>query len=477
MIKKLKEDKYFRNKVIIVVIFISLLSIFSFSYIYLDIGPDITYNKFPAFNSSDRVLIVSPHPDDESLANSGIIRAALEANATVLVVMMTNGDGTPINITDYTKKSNITNFSGTIGDYRHLETIQAMSELGLNQSSIIFLGYPDGGLRYLFGNNWDYDNLYKSNSSANDYDHSPYNFSYELNAPYCGANVDKNLEEILVRYKPTVIFYPDDGDEHPDHWATSAFIRYAGIKTNYSGKTFSYLVHKGSWPTPLSYNPKLKLEAPNDVLDLDGTWYALDLDNETEIRKEKAINDHATQVSLMKNYLMSFVRSNEIFADYPTIDIVKVNSSNFTDGMPASSFDDLKYDSQTSALLPSTDLAGAGFTYDDNNNAYILLKTSGDINRDLVYNYHLRIYNGTDFKRIDVEVVNGTAQYKLMANNSIESNQTIGVQKQGDILIVTIPGDLFRNVNRLMMSTTLKDADKNTVDDMSWRVFEFFTEF
>ena len=92
----------------------------------------------------------------------------------------------------------------------------------------------------------------------------------------------------------------------------------------------------------------------------------------------------------MKTYLLSFVRVNEIFADYPVINIIKVNNPDFSDGLPVSSYEDLKYDSQTSLLLPSADLAGAGFVYDDTN-AYILLKTSGDINRNLVYNYHLKL--------------------------------------------------------------------------------------
>lgn len=178
MIKRLTQNKYLRNKIIIVLVFVILISVLSSLYVYLDFSEDINYNQFPEISSADRILIVSPHPDDESLANSGIIRAALEANATVMVVMMTNGDATPINVSDYTQKQNISNFNGNIGDLRHLETIDAMNKLGLNQSSIIFLGYPDGALSYLFGSNWDYNNLYTGSNPANPFNHSPYNFTY-----------------------------------------------------------------------------------------------------------------------------------------------------------------------------------------------------------------------------------------------------------------------------------------------------------
>ncbi|MCE5213608.1 MAG: PIG-L family deacetylase, partial [Methanobacterium sp.] len=122
-------DKSSSGKTVIIMVFIILLSILSFLYFFYEENQNVTYQQFPQIQSSDRILIFSPHPDDESLANSGLIRAALEANATVMVVMMTNGDATPINMTDYAKKNNITNFNGTIGDYRRLETIEAMKSL------------------------------------------------------------------------------------------------------------------------------------------------------------------------------------------------------------------------------------------------------------------------------------------------------------------------------------------------------------
>src|SRR5690606_18073313 len=122
-------SKYNRNKIIIILIFIALMSFLIFLYFYLDETQNVEYGQFPQITSSDRILIVSPHPDDESLANSGLIRAALRANATVLVIMMTNGDATPINVTDYVQKTNRTDFNGSIGDLRHLETIEAMSQL------------------------------------------------------------------------------------------------------------------------------------------------------------------------------------------------------------------------------------------------------------------------------------------------------------------------------------------------------------
>lgn len=45
----------------------------------------------PVIGHSDRVLIVAPHPDDETIDNTGIIRYCIEKNIPVHVVIVTNG--------------------------------------------------------------------------------------------------------------------------------------------------------------------------------------------------------------------------------------------------------------------------------------------------------------------------------------------------------------------------------------------------
>lgn len=121
-------------------------------------------------------------------------------------------------------------------------------------------------------------------------------------------------------------------------------------------------------------------------------------------------------------------------------------------------------------------MAGAGIVYDDNY-VYLLLKTSGDINKNLIYDYHLRVYNGTDFKRVDIRVQDGKANYEIKANNSIKSNQTIDIEVQKKILVVKVPLNLFNNASLLMMSSAVRDSNKNKLDDMSWRVFRFPNDF
>lgn len=49
--------------------------------------------KLPPITSASRILVFSPHPDDEALGCAGLIRQAVTAGATVRVVLFTNGDG------------------------------------------------------------------------------------------------------------------------------------------------------------------------------------------------------------------------------------------------------------------------------------------------------------------------------------------------------------------------------------------------
>jgi hypothetical protein len=95
----------------------------------------------------------------------------------------------------------------------------------------------------------------------------------------------------------------------------------------------------------------------------------------------------------------------------------------------------LKYDSKTGALLPSTTLSSLGATYDDKY-VYLFLKTSGSMNQKLfTYDYYLRLYNGTNFDRLDITVHNGKANYDLMADNSIQSNEKILYETMNGYLV------------------------------------------
>lgn len=432
------------------------------------------YNNLAEIKSSDRIIIFSPHPDDETLANSAIIRNAVKKNATILIVMMTNGDAYPPEyLNAFLKSKNNTNYKGNIGELRHNEVLNAIKVLGLNESNIIFLGYPDSGLKELLLNNWDYNHLFKKSTGSNTFDHSPYVFSYEKNAPYCGANVAKNLDQIMDSFKPNIIFIPDDGDDHQDHWATSAFVRYVAVENGYNSDMYNFLVHKGiSWPDPFKYSPDDELLPPDEIFELDAKWMKASLNKADEILKEDAVKSHESQIYGTKDLLESFIRTNEFFSDYPMITLQK-ESGNYSlkQGMPKSSFKDLKMDSNTLKLQAPEDLTAAGLIKDDHNLNIIL--QSKHYSNNYIYVFHLFLYDGRQFNRIDIEATNGSAKFISKASNNLNNSQTITVQNDNNLMGLKIPLTFLKDTKNILMTADVQSSpNSGTMDFIAMRVFK-----
>ncbi|HMK53371.1 MAG TPA: PIG-L family deacetylase [Methanobacteriaceae archaeon] len=470
-LKKSNRTTFIISGVFILAI-ISLLFYLSWSY-----EPQTTYENFPEFSAADRILIFAPHPDDETLGTAGIIQRAKEKNATILVVSMTDGSGSHGKdmFKNFLASSNST-ANETLPELRHRELIAAVSALGLNQSEIIFLGYPDAGLKSMFEDYWD--SPYQSSNDFNSFNQSPYNYSYQKNASFTGANVANNVKTIIKDFKPTIIFYPDDGDDHTDHLATSAFVRYAALEANYTGKNYTYLVHKGlKWPTPGSYIPRDNLLPPYEVLALDAKWMLLNLSSNEENIKLNGLNKYHSQLFLTNDYLKSFIRTNELFAVYPKIEIEEENGIDFSLGiMPNSTFQDIRMDTRTELLKPADDLSALGLAY-DNNYLYIVLETADRIDNNLIHNFKLRMWNGTQFKRIDITVQNNKASYEIKANNSVQSDQSPGIISSDYYMVISIPLSLVKGEKVIMLSSNVVDSQNKEIDMIAWRDLYFPEEF
>ena len=79
------------------------------------------------------LVVVAPHPDDETLIAAGILEAAGAHGGRVAVIVVTNGDFT----------------CERDGHVRQGETVAALAKLGVAEEDIHFLGYPDGWLAEL----------------------------------------------------------------------------------------------------------------------------------------------------------------------------------------------------------------------------------------------------------------------------------------------------------------------------------------
>ena len=266
---------------------------------------------------NDRILVFAPHCDDEVLGAGGTILKAINTGAQVSVVLITNGDN---------------NFFSTVleletvypdaakyieaGEERQKESIDALVSLGMNEKDILFLGYPDRGVKSLFDKNWTNNNPYKSRST--DETRSVYRLSYEKNALYSGENLLKNITQIITDFKPTIVIAPHEYDKHPDHKYSYKFILMA--LTNIYSKTqekpmlLTYLVHYHEYSKPEKLK-KQRYLLPPPYKSLGDNWRRVDLDISEQNRKRDAVMRYKSQLKVpeLGELMRSFVRKNELF--------------------------------------------------------------------------------------------------------------------------------------------------------------------
>lgn len=266
-----------------------------------------------------KALIIAPHNDDEILGAGGIIQRYLGKDGHVLVAMITNGDGQRrrpplIPRADFVK----------LGYRRQRESLESLKVLGLSPEDVFFLGYPDRGLSKLWSTHWGYDRLFPSKYTRTD--HSPYENSFTPKAPYCGLSLACDLQQIISDTNPDVIYLPHPNDSHTDHWSTNAFVIYSleQLKERREGEfdqitLLTYLIHRGRWPLPRGKNLNAELAPPKQLLTLDTKWIRIPLNQTESMSKFSAICKHRSQTQLMKKYLMSFARANELFGVIPTL--------------------------------------------------------------------------------------------------------------------------------------------------------------
>ncbi len=421
---------------------------------------------------SDRVLVVAPHPDDESLSSAGIIRIALARKVPIKVVVMTSGDGyrracqTAFSVAAPTNADYI-----KLGNVRHLESVTAMSRLGLDRKNLIFLGYPDGGTDALFTKNWDYRNLHLG---ANGKRRSPYRFAYEPNAPYCGANVVKNLTSIISDFQPTLIVYPGAEDVNHDHWATNAFVEYTLTEMRYRCRNLTYLVHRGkTWPSPTHYAPADPLAPPAQLTDVGAVWFSIPLSRSQEHSKMSAVSSYKTQLRLTQAYLDAFVRKNELFAVYPDINVSPSPSD------PALFKGTVMYgrvlldpsnDTYANDLSGYGDLLGVSFSY-DKDKVWFTADTADGMSPGVKYAYHLRIFKkDKTVRRLDAQVLDGVVTYPRFAANNLNLKYTTRLRQKGNRMVLELPGNIVQNADYVMLSAdTYTSLESKWIDRTGWR--------
>lgn len=275
------------------------------------------------FKKNERVLILAPHPDDEAISCAGIIQEALKAQAKVRIVYLTNGDHNELAFIVYERR--ITLRQGEfvhMGQVRQQESIKAMEFLGLSKDDLIFLGYPDSGTFEIFCKYWQSKKPFRDRLTR--ISSVPYKSDHSYGAPYYGESILNDLTKQIWDYKPDKIFVSHPADVNGDHKTLYLFLQVA--LSDLEGKiprpkVYPYLVHCVGWPKPRHYHPELELSPPEEFIGSEVDWLNFDLRPKELAKKYQTILFYKSQTQSAAFYLLSFARKNELFSDYPVLEL------------------------------------------------------------------------------------------------------------------------------------------------------------
>lgn len=271
-----------------------------------------------------RVMVFSPHPDDETLAAGGIMQRVVEKEGEVRVVFMTNGDGYPEGVRlSLNRAPKSSNDFIEYGIRRQDEAIQALSELGIPREKAIFLGFPDTGIDDLWSTYWS--RMKPFTSPYTHFDRPRYKGCSSKLTKYAGADLEDAIAGALREFAPDWVIIPDPRDDHPDHATTGVFVLDALRKLNQEGtvsfadtQVLTYLVHYKNYPTSAKWLKNIRKTGiagtTNGVGLLSRTqWLNLPLRAEELERKQCALAAHQTQQQILGGFFKLYVRPSEIF--------------------------------------------------------------------------------------------------------------------------------------------------------------------
>jgi LmbE family N-acetylglucosaminyl deacetylase len=267
----------------------------------------------PPIDSTTSLLVVSPHPDDETLCCAGAIERVAEAGGHVSVVWVTSGDGSMLSMLLVEKSL----FAAPdkvrdLASKRMREAREATALLGVPESQQLFLGYPDGGILQLLTDNRT--TPYRARFTGDT--RVPYPTALFPGHPYTGESLEHDFETILDRVRPTLVLAPSLDDTHPDHSATGKLVTRTLLRRGETSKLHYWIVHGGEgWPSPRGYMPGIPLAMPAT-----GTGLRLQpflLTDREEARELQAVKAYHTQMEVMAPFLLAFVRTSELFSAPP----------------------------------------------------------------------------------------------------------------------------------------------------------------
>lgn len=209
-----------------------------------------------------RVLLVTPHPDDESLAAGGLIQHALHQGAQVRVLQVTDGDNNPWPQRVLERRVVIGPSARRRWAERRRHEVQvAVAALGLTAQDLQHMSWPDMGVTRRL-RQW-------------------------------GVAAIEAFEQPMRSWQPSLVVLPALGDTHPDHGSVHVLTGLALARMGFRGTCLEYLIHGR---TSIGAQP-----------------LTFELDTGMQARKREAVLAHQSQVALSRKRLLARVGPREDF--------------------------------------------------------------------------------------------------------------------------------------------------------------------
>jgi len=211
--------------------------------------------------AADRVLVIAPHPDDESIACGGLLLTARDAGAARHVVTLTDGDNNPWPQRWIEKRWRIDAAArARWGTRRRAEAQAALDLLGVPFEAREFHGLPDAALTSL---------LMRA--------------AEQFVTP---------LRARIAAFEPTHLAFPTLSDRHPDHSAAHIAVQLALLEGSHSARRLEYQVHGIARPVAA---------------------HAVELSDSQRDTKRAAIACHRTQMALSGKRFLAYASSHETY--------------------------------------------------------------------------------------------------------------------------------------------------------------------
>jgi LmbE family N-acetylglucosaminyl deacetylase len=263
-----------------------------------------------------KLLIVAPHPDDETLSAGGLMQRVREAGGQVHVVYVTDGDGYPegVRFEDHIESPRPSDYRG-YGRQREREARDALARLGVDRHGITFLGFPDGALSKLIRRYWS-ERRRAFRSPYTRLDRPPKSDIIVADTEYRGEDLTQELARTIGEYQPTLILVPRKEDQHADHCASWFFLMDAlgdvrRVQSGYAPDVVNYIVHWYSWPFD---DETADLAPPPGLRGGVSGWMRVPLTRLQQRTKRAALKNYRTQMHVMSWFLDGFARANEVFS-------------------------------------------------------------------------------------------------------------------------------------------------------------------